>query len=87
MTYVGIIISVGSHRNEEKSISQDLLEDCNTFRKFVWITGLHLLELACWEPMLYDSPVHSKPGTILSSFTLKACYYPLLFHPLHIKNK
>lgn len=39
---------------------------------FDWITGLHLLELPCWELMLYDSLVHSKPGTALYSFTLYA---------------
>lgn len=33
MTHIGIIISVGSLRNEEKSVSQDMLEDCNTFQK------------------------------------------------------
>lgn len=54
---------------------------------FVWIPGLHLLELPCWELVLYDSSVHSKPGTILSSFTLKARNCPPFLHPLRIKNK
>lgn len=34
VTYIGVIISVWSLRKEDKSISQDLLQDCNTFRKF-----------------------------------------------------
>lgn len=35
---------------------------------FVWITGLHLLELPCWELMLYDSSTQSPE-------------YPQFLHP------
>lgn len=57
VTHIGIIISVGSLRNEEKSIFQDLLEDCNTFRKFwldyrftftrIALLGTHAVWLSC----------------------------------------
>lgn len=50
VTSIGVIISVWSLRKEDKSISKDLLQDCNTFRKFCLVYKFSFTRTALLGP-------------------------------------